>query len=260
MINTGNVGNILGCRLWVYAVMFYWEGYWYVKFGDHRDEKEEDAIAYAFNATFGKIKGLQKMDQLIFCEDVTLKALEYNPDYIYAPDKCKHFDNLIRFMMPGKCVWLTNDTGGQSHELHKHLEKNKDEIKALWLDSFSLWKTGKLPVLPFYTARHWYEEQDAKLENYSIKKYLSGVTTGGGKEAGSLSSVIKLHDTRDINEDTIHAFVATIPSTISEALKELAQCSGMKLSNGEFRDFSRIKAYCTKSFKREYFETLSNKT
>ena len=267
-----------GKRLYVYGVLIKTRNETYVKFGDTRQNNPEDAKKYALDATIGKARGIvkdvadsdiEKLEKagkdvddisLIFVKDVTNFAEEENPDYVHGDRK--GFDNYLRSQMPGESKVITNPRGGRSLELHKMNPGQTDlEIIRQWKRTLEdvLDRKKHITAKKTYTARPFHNEMNKKIASGKSDKHLLGAATGAGKEAVTLSSLIYINDERSelFNDDTIHVSTATIPSTELELFEELSKVSGMKMGDGSFIEFSRIKPYCLEKFANSYQNKLT---
>ncbi|OQA66375.1 MAG: hypothetical protein BWY36_00905 [Candidatus Diapherotrites archaeon ADurb.Bin253] len=248
--------TLFGFRLWLYAVLIRYNGVPYVKFGETYREKEEDAIKYVMSHTFGKLRGLMKKGDIIFCKDVTEEARKINDRFVYK--KHQQFDDFLRNKMPGKSGSIKNEMDLGSDELHEHNPKETDsEIKKEWNESLEKALTGKIQMKEAYAAREFHEEMNEKLLTNKPDKYLLGAATGSGKETMTLATIITIHDDqRDLfDENTVHVSCATIPSTELELFEELSLVPGINTKKG-FIDFSRIIPYCTDGFANTYKKDL----
>jgi len=262
---------LLGYRLWLYAVYDTdTDGNPYVKFGETYSEHKADAEKYAMKQTMGKVSGLLKLKNLIFCEDVTEFARQLNSRFVNK--KHQEFDNFVRNKMPGRSGDITNDWGVTSTEVHLH-DKNEsyESIKQEWLDAIKDLVGKDLYEKPktVYEARPFHKEMRKKISenknNPEFDKFLLAAATGSGKEVTTIEQLIYIHDfLKDrgtISKETIHVSCATIPSTELELIEELSEVSGMDVNatNITHTEFNRIKGYCTLSFAKGYYNQLSDK-
>lgn len=266
----------LGNRLWVYGVLIrFGKDDAFVKFGDHRTEKEENARKYAMDETPGKLRGItgdlsdeEDIDLVknkphmfvIFCVDVTRYAEKIDSSYVHGDRK--GFDNYMRRFMPGKRKKYVNPGGGISLELHKmDPELSDQEIKNQWINAIKTLTKEELEPQKVYTARPFHKEMRKKIQESSIDKFLLGAATGSGKELATLETIINIHDTKKdlFNKRTIHVSVATIPSTELELFEELSKVAGMQVNSRQYTEFSRIKPYCTQNFYKGYMAGLSDR-
>ena len=248
-------------KLWVYAVIIFFRGKTFVKFGDHRCVTKEEAEAYAYAETVGKLRGLVGSEdiKLILCEDVTKEAIAYDPEFDptlseiidgkIVPKYRKSFDDRMRPFMPGKKGTITNDLGQFSRELHE-VEHGKELDYHIfeWKDAVDTWKNGgkELPK-KVYNARPYLVDAFEK-QLADIRQFLLGAATGAGKETSTLALIIHLHDVKKFGKKKIHMAVATIPSTVSELLQELVEVGAMNVEGHGVIDFTRIVPYVTKQW------------
>jgi|688.fasta_scaffold48974_6 hypothetical protein len=254
-------------RLWVYAVVIFLRSKTIVKFGDHRCETIDEARKYATTDgnTVGKLQGLvgdQVNDdiQVLLVSDVTDIAISIDPDYDPTREDInvrKGFDNVMRKFMPGKRGMLKNIDGGRSLEVHI-MDKDLplEQVKFDWNTAVSVFKNGgKLLDLAKYNARDYLVESFDKVQ--SATKFLLAAATGAGKETSTLALLVHLHDTKKYNTKTLNVAVATIPSTVSELMNELATVSGMQVPGYGFVDYSRIKVYIMRQWYNGYKDDCS---
>jgi len=255
-------------KLWVYAIIIFLRGKTIVKFGDHRCVTKEEAEAYAYAETVGKIRSEVGSEdiKLILCEDVTKEAIAYDPkfdptlseivDGKIVPKYKKGYDDKIRDFMPGKNGTRVNELGGISRELHlvEH-GKELDYHIFEWKDKFDTWKNGgkELPK-KHYTARPYLVDAFEK-QLADIRQFLLGAATGAGKETSTLALIIHLHDVKKFGKKKIHMAVATIPSTVSELLQELVEVGTMNVKGHGVIDFTRIVPYVTKQWLLAQYNT-----
>jgi hypothetical protein len=254
-------------RLWVYAVVIFLRSKTIVKFGDHRCETIDEARKYATTDgnTVGKLQGLvgdQVNDdiQVLLVSDVTDIAISIDPDYDPTREDInvrKGFDNVMRRFMPGKRGMLKNIDGGRSLEVHiMDKDLTLEQVKFDWNTAVSVFKNGgKSLDLARYDARDYLVESFDKVQ--SATKFLLAAATGAGKETSTLALLVHLHDVKKYNTKTLNVAVATIPSTVSELMNELATVSGMQVPGYGFVDYSRIKVYIMRQWYNGYKDDCS---
>lgn len=254
-------------RLWKYAVIVSdTEGNGYVKDGDHRCNTQEEAVDYAASQTTGKIRGVMREDDFMGVWDMTEDAIRRDPAFDPTlPDEKykKGYDNVIRPFMPLKRKRCRNFRGKQSLELHPIPKEDQKDPKWRSLLAYKWNATheeilagGAAPSLATYTARSYLIESIKKVE--SGNKFLLAAATGAGKETSTLALLVHLHDVKNYNNKILNVAVATIPSTISELMNELATVAGMEVDGRGFVDFSRIKIYVTKQWHKSYCKDCTN--
>ena len=254
-------------RLWVYAVVIFLRSKTIVKFGDHRCETIDEARKYATTDgnTVGKLQGLvgdQVGDdiQVLLVSDVTDIAVSMDPDYDPTREDInvrKGFDNAMRRFMPGKKGMLKNIDGGRSLEVHiMDKDLTLEQVKFEWETAVSVFKNGgKTLDLSKYHARDYLVESFNKVQ--STTKFLLAAATGAGKETSTLALLVHLHDVKKYNSKTLNVAVATIPSTVSELMNELATVAGMQVDGYGFIDYSRIKVYIMRQWYNAYKDDCS---
>lgn len=254
-------------RLWVYAVVIFLRSKTIVKFGDHRCETIDEARKYATTDgnTVGKLQGLvgdQVSDdiQVLLVSDVTDIAISMDPAYDPTRDDInvrKGFDNAMRRFMPGKKGMLKNIDGGRSLEVHiMDKDLTLEQVKFEWETAVSVFKNGgKSLDLAKYHARDYLVESFSKVQ--STNKFLLAAATGAGKETSTLALLVYLHDIKKYNSKILNVAVATIPSTVSELMNELATVAGMQVANYEFIAYSRIKIYIMRQWYNTYKDDCS---
>lgn len=281
--------RLMPYRLWVYGVLVKLRDETLLKFGETRNEHEEGAIRYAAGETVGKIKGRvggdpkrellnnipkntinsSKNIQVLFVEEVTDYAQSIDPGYVIPFVKdgketlLKGFDNYMRKRMPVSKDFeiYTNDWGESSKEVHiEDINQSDDEIREKWVkDIHKLMNTPYVPPQKEYTAREFHQETSKKISSGKSDKFLIAAATGAGKELATLESLIRIQQTRKelFNEHTIHVACATIPITVLELFEELSQVATIQM-NSSLVDFSKIKPYCTATYKNGYFDQLTD--
>ena len=260
-------------RLWVYAVLVgitdikTGKTYYYVKFGDTRQNNEEDARKYAYSETVGKLRGLMgKNIHVLTVADVTDIAISFDPKYdptLTEENYRKGFDNRMRPFMPGKAGQEVNEYNGSSNELH--LMDNEEgtltyeRCEYLWKTAIATYKNGGTEIeKEVYESRPYLDESFAKTEgSQEVYKFLLAAATGAGKETSTLALLIHIQDQKQYNNKKLNVAVATIPSTTSELFNELATVKGMNVGDYGFVDFSRIKPYITAQWYKGYEKDCS---
>jgi hypothetical protein len=245
-------------RLWIYAIIVTGpDSVWYIKMGDHRCESYNDVISYCFNSV-KNFRGLMTEDNIIGIWDMTDHAISVDP--MYDPNLTnyrKGYDNHIRPYMPFKKQFFQNFVGGRSLEVHPVPEEFLtrpnwlNQAIVLWDQKMQEICSGEHHIfLKTYDARPYLNEALEKITH--ADKFLLGPATGSGKEAASVALVAALHDKKQYKNDTIHAILTTIPSTLSETLNEIATLNGINTENDGFIDFTRIKPYITQQWYDAY--------
>ena len=251
-------------RLWKYAIIVSdTNGNLYVKDGDTRCNTQDEAVDYAVSETIGKARGLLGEDDLLGVWDMTAHAKTIGKDPAVDVDASRGYDDDIRDMMPLKRRLVKNFRGQNSLELHPIPKDMLDDSNWRSLLAF-LWDTkhreilnGGIPLnLSKYTARDYLIESFDKVK--SADKFLLAAATGAGKEASTLALLVHLHDVKKYNTKTLNVAVATIPSTVSELMNELATVSGMEVDGYGFIDYSRIKVYIMRQWHNAYKADCSN--
>lgn len=256
-------------KLWTYALIVQIEGIHYIKYGDHRSETPDDVIKYALDESLGKFRGLLSIkNNLIGYWDMTEHALSINKEYdpnIIDPsiNYKKGYDNEIRNLMPIKKVVYINDKDGRSLELHpvpeSYISSNpnwRSDIAIEWDKVHKELQSGSYkPTLKSYIARDYLIDSFNKVS--SSNKHLLAAATGAGKEASTLALLIHIHKIKNFSNNKLNVAVATIPSTISELLNELATVSGMNVGDYGFIDFSSIKIYITRQWHDSYINNCN---
>ena len=251
-------------RLWKYAVIVSdTRGNLYVKDGDTRSNTKDEALDYAASETIGKSRGLMEEDDILGVWDMTAHAKTIGKDPSVDVDTSRGYDDDIRDIMPLKRRLVKNFRGQNSLELHpipKDLMKDPNwrSLLAFMWDSKhqEILNGGIPPDLAEYTARNYLVDSFNKVE--LATKFLLAAATGAGKETSTLALHIYLHDVKNYNNKTLNVAVATIPSTVSELMNELATVSGMEVPGYGFIDFSRIKVYIMRQWYNAYKADCSN--
>lgn len=260
-------------RLWVYAVLIgitdikTGKTYYYVKFGDTRQNNEEDARKYAYSETVGKLRGLMgKNIHVLTVADVTDIAISLDPKYdptLTEENYRKGFDNQMRKFMPGKSGQEVNEYNGSSNELHlmdgEEGTLTYERCEYLWKSAIETYKNGGAEVeKEVYESRPYLDESFVKTEGSQVVyKFLLAAATGAGKETSTLALLIHIHDQKAYDNTKLNVSVATIPSTTSELFNELATVKGMNVGDYGFVDFSRIKPYITAQWYKKYEKDCS---
>ena len=244
-------------RLWIYGVLFKLNDTWYLKGpGQTVQYTKEQAEVYAVNNTLGKARGLVKKDDVLFCIDMTDQAI--NLGYSGNYDK---FDDYIRYQFPSWKGHITNEFGGTSQELLDfHNNTDIDDIKVQIIKAVEKVSNQKLlKPSKTYKARPYISH--LLRDEYDSDKLLLAGCPGSGKETSTLTLIIKHHDrlwnSFNLNENSLHVAVATIPSTTMELIKELSDVGGMTHA-GVYYDYLRIKPYVLESFAKSYTAILNN--
>jgi 16S rRNA G966 N2-methylase RsmD len=246
-------------RLWKYAVIVSdTDGNLYVKDGDTRQNTREEALDYAASETTGKARGLIKEIDILGVWDMTDDAIRRNPAYDPTQtevDYKRGYDNEIRGLMPLKRKRIENFRGQNSLELHpipKDMLKDPNWREVLsyeWgLAHDGIANGGHAPSLNKYFAREYLVESFTKTTQADTNKFLLAAATGAGKETSTLALLVHLHDVKGYDNKRLNVAVATIPSTVSELMHELATVSGMEVDGYGFVDFSRIEVYIMKQW------------
>lgn len=254
-------------RLWKYAVIVSdTNGNLYVKDGDHRANFKEDALNYAASETTGKIRGLVVEEDILGVWDMTNDAIKR--DKTYDPTQTdtnyrRGYDNEIRSLMPLKRKFIKNFLGQNSLELHpipadKTTNPNwRKELAFEWdLAHQTILNGGRAPGLKNYQARDYLVESFNKT-SADIDKFLLAAATGAGKETSTLALLIHLHDVKGYKTNRLNVAVATIPSTVSELMNEMATVSGMDVPGYGVVDYSRIQVYITRQWYNSYRKDCS---
>jgi hypothetical protein len=261
-------------RLWTYAVLFSVTDpktgvtTWYIKFGDHRCSTKEEVEEYAAGETVGKFRGTVSSVNIIGVWDMTEDAIKRDSKYdptLTDENYRRGYDNAIRSLMPLKKTYKENHMGQRSLELHEVPAQylidypNGKWINVLrkeWDDAHQRILTGSVTgPYKIYDGRDYLVRSFDKI--VGANKFLLAGATGSGKETSTLALLIRLHDIKGYSQNTLHVAVATIPSTISELMNELATVSGMNVGSAGFVDFARIKIYVTDQWFNSYRKDCS---
>lgn len=252
-------------RLWKYAVIVSdTNGNYYVKDGDTRCNLKDEALDYAASETIGKARGLMLEEDILGVWDMTDHAKTLGKDPSVNVDASRGYDDDIRDLMPLKRRFIKNFRGQNSLELHPIPKDMLDDPNWRSLLAF-MWDTkhkeilnGGIPLgLTKYTARDYLIESFNKVK--SASKFLLAAATGAGKETSTLALLVYLHDVKNYNVKTLNVAVATIPSTVSELMNELANVEGMQVDGHGFVDYSRIKVYIMRQWYNGYKKDCSPK-
>lgn len=253
-------------RLWKYAVIVSdTNGNLYIKDGDTRQNTYEEALDYASSETTGKIRGLVQEDDVLGVWDMTNDAIKRDANYDPTQTETNYrrgYDNEIRDLMPLKRRFIQNFRGQNSLELHPIPKTMLDDpswrqvLAHRWDKKHrEIQNGGVLHDLKNYFARDYLVESFAKV--VSAEKFLLAAATGAGKETSTLALLVYLHDIKKYNNKTLSVAVATIPSTVSELMNELATVSGMEVKDHGFIDYSRIKVYVIRQWYDGYRKDCS---
>ena len=254
-------------RLWKYAaIVSDTNGNLFVKDGDTRCNTRDEALDYAAMETTGKIRGLMVEEDILGVWDMTDDAIRRDATYdptLTETNYRRGYDNEIRDLMPLKRRFVKNFRGQNSLELHP-IPKDLVEGDPNWRQLLSyMWdnkhceiQNGGAPLaLKNYSARDYLVESFEKVA--TATKFLLAAATGAGKETSTLALLIHLHDIKKYNTKTLSVAVATIPSTVSELMNELATVSGMNVAGYGFVDYSRIKVYIMRQWYDSYKKDCS---
>ena len=251
-------------RLWKYGVIVSdTNGNYYVKDGDTRCNTKDEAIDYAAMETIGKTRGLMVEEDILGVWDMTSHAKTLGKDPAVDVDASRGYDDDIRPLMPLPRRLIKNFRGQNSLELHpipKEMltDPNWRSLLAfMWNIKHQEILNGGIPLdLTKYMARDYLVESFDKVK--SATKFLLAAATGAGKETSTLALLVHLHDVKKYNTKTLNVAVATIPSTVSELMNELATVSGMEVDGYGFIDYSRIKIYIIRQWYNAYKADCSN--
>jgi hypothetical protein len=256
-------GASAGHRLWKYAaIVSDTYGNLYVKDGDTRCNTRDEALDYAASETTGKARGLMLEEDILGVWDMTADAIrrdaKFDPTLIDEHYR-KGYDNEIRPYMPLARKLIKNFRGKQSLELHPIPKERLNDpnwrelLRFEWNLAHEQINQGQAILdLAEYNARPYLVESFDKLSNPNIDKFLLAAATGAGKETSTLASLVYLHDVRHFDNTKLHVTVATIPSTVSELMNELASVKGMHVESYGYVDFSRIKVYIMRQWYDSY--------
>lgn len=250
-------------RLWKYAVIVSdTSGNLYVKDGDTRCDTYDEAINYAASETIGKSRGLMRENDILGVWDMTAHAKTIGKDPTVDVDASRGYDDDIRDMMPLKRRLVKNFRGQNSLELHpipKDMLQDpnwRSLLSILWDIKHKEILNGGVPLdLKKYQARDYLVESFNKVK--FANKFLLAAATGAGKETSTLALLVHIHDIKKYNNRTLNVAVATIPSTVSELMNELATVSGMQVDGYGFVDYSRIKVYIMRQWYNSYNKDCS---
>lgn len=251
-------------RLWKYAVIVSdTNGNRYVKDGDTRQSTYDEALDYAADQTIGKARGIMVEEDILGVWDMTNHSRTVGKDPSVNVDTSRGYDDYIRHLMPLKHRFVKNFRNQSSLELHP-IPKEFIEGDPNWRGFLAhLWDSkhkeilngGNTLALATYTARDYLIESFGKVKDST--KFLLAAATGAGKETSTLALLIYLHDVKKYNTKTLNVAVATIPSTVSELMNELASVSGIDAKRYGFVDYSRIKVYIMKQWFEGYKKDCS---
>ena len=251
-------------RLWKYAVIVSdTDNNLYIKDGVTRCDTYDEAIDYAASETIGKSRGLMREHDVLGVWDMTTHAKTIGKDPAIDVDASRGYDDDIRDMMPLKRRLVKNFRGQNSLELHPIPKDMLEDpnwrslLAFMWDSKHQEILNGGIPLdLAKYTARNYLVESFDKVN--SADKFLLAAATGAGKETSTLALLIHLHDIKKYNTKTLSVAVATIPSTVSELMNELATVSGMEVPGYGLVDYARIKAYIMRQWYNAYKADCSN--
>ena len=258
-------------RLWTYAWIHESGGNIYVKYGDHRGNTYQDVVDYIVTAQ-NKTRGAFTLDKIIGIWDMTSHAISIDKKFdptLGSTVYRRHYDNHIRALMPLKCKSITVNTGSterKSLELHRipstYIDGNPNWLADIAYEFDAVHKKllhGSItPVLKSYVGRDFLTNSFDKVA--TANKHLLAAATGAGKEASTLAILIHLHNIKHYTNDKLMVAVATIPSTISEMLTELATVSGIVVGKYGFIDYSVIKPYVTRQWYDAYKVSCNTET
>lgn len=250
--------------LWKYAVIVSdTNGNYYVKDGDHRCNSKEEALDYAASETIGKARGLMLEEDILGVWDMTNHAKTLGKDPSIDVDASRGYDDDIRDFMPLKRRFIKNFRGQNSLELHPIPKEILEDpnwrslLAHLWDKKHQeILNGGTALLLKNYTARDYLVESFNKVQ--SATKFLLAAATGAGKETSTLALLVYLHDIKKYNSKILNVAVATIPSTVSELMNELASVAGMQVDGYGFVDYARIKVYVMRQWYNAYRKDCSN--
>lgn len=252
-------------RLWKYAVIVSdTNGNLYIKDGDTRCNTRDEALDYAASETTGKIRGLMQEDDVLGVWDMTEDAIKRDATYdptLTETNYRRGYDNEIRGLMPLKRRFVKNFRGQNSLELHpiptEMLGPNWRSLLTFMWDTAhrEILNGGAKLDLAKYMSRDYLVESFDKVK--SVDKFLLAAATGAGKETSTLALLIHLHDVKKYNTKTLNVAVATIPSTVSELMNELATVSGMEVPGYRFVEYARIKVYIMRQWFNGYKKDCS---
>lgn len=250
-------------RLWKYAVIVSdTSGNLYVKDGDTRCDTYDEAINYAASETIGKSRGLMRENDILGVWDMTTHAKTIGKDPTVDVDASRGYDDDIRDMMPLKRRLVKNFRGQNSLELHPIPKDMLEDpnwrslLSTLWDIKHKEILNGGVPLdLKKYRARDYLVESFDKVE--FVNKFLLAAATGAGKETSTLALLVHIHDIKKYNNRTLNVAVATIPSTVSELMNELATVNGMQVDGYGFVDYSRIEVYIMRQWYNSYNKDCS---
>ena len=133
-------------KLFFYVVKVNLNGVWTIKFGQTSQySKREDAIQYAVNETYGKLKAVVNSDAVIYCEAVTEIADKNIADGSWKTGSApiyEKYDDFVREQLKKSDlhtgyhkVNLRNDVGGGSRELHTYegQDLTSEQIDDQWI-------------------------------------------------------------------------------------------------------------------------------
>ena len=251
-------------RLWKYAVIVSdTDNNLYIKDGDTRCDTYDEAIDYAASETIGKSRGLMREHDVLGVWDMTTHAKTIGKDPAIDVDASRGYDDDIRDMMPLKRRLVKNFRGQNSLELHPIPKDMLEDpnwrslLAFMWDSKHQEILNGGIPLdLVKYTARNYLVESFDKVN--SADKFLLAAATGAGKETSTLALLVYLHDIKKYNTKTLSVAVATIPSTVSELMNELATVSGMEVPGYGLVDYARIKVYIMRQWYNAYKADCSN--
>jgi superfamily II DNA or RNA helicase len=132
-------------RLYFYVVHIVINGRVIAKFGQTTQLTRQNAISFAVNETAGKLRATINSFDVIYCEDVTYKALEHIKDGSYTIGRAPNFekyddfvrDNFIKkneLHTGSHSYYKRNDVNGGSREIHYYnLPITRHELTEEWI-------------------------------------------------------------------------------------------------------------------------------
>ena len=143
-------------KLFFYGVLVRINNQYIVKFGQTHQLTQEDSTQYAVNETAGKFKAVLSSKDVIFCKDITERALsdQFSPQNHFAKydDYARNFIKNNGLNTGYHTYNRRNDVGGGSREVHTYPVESitPETIKSNWILSINEFVTGskKLAIYP----------------------------------------------------------------------------------------------------------------
>jgi len=176
-------------RLFLYCVLIRVGNQLIVKFGQTLQNSQEDAIQYAINETAGKLRAVISSSNIIFCNDVTDRALSdgfsFDNDFAKYDDFVRKFINQNNLNTGFHTYNRRNDVGGGSREIHTYYvdSVSEQEIKDNWVLSINEFITGVRKKGSYAPRVRQQEAIDKMINSYKqgLDEFLLGAIMRFGK-------------------------------------------------------------------------------